>query len=385
MAESDDGQEKTEDPTPKKREEARERGQIATSKEMFVFGSIAGATGLLALSRGLLPHLAGDWASFFVFDSAAQLDALIAQRLREGLVKVVVIPLVIGLPLLAVTLLTQAAVGGIVFAPKALGFKPEKIDPLKGLKRMVSLQALVELVKALLKVSLLVTAAAVVLGPMLPALDRMATMAPGASAALLGTGVLRILSAMTVALAIVGGVDLVWQLHSLGKKLRMSRQDIKDEAKQTEGAPEMKGQMRRLQMQAAQKGAARRKALDDVPDATAVITNPVHFAVALRYVHGQPGAPKILAMGRGAMAHDIVARARAAGVTILQAPPLARALYFTGDIGTEISERLYTAVAAVLAHVYRIDHGEEDTMPDIDLPPDLRLDEYGHPLSGAAR
>lgn len=384
MAEGDDGQEKTEDPTPKKREDARDRGEIATSKEMFVFGGVAAATAILALSRGLLPNLVGDWASFFVFDSATQLDTLILDRLRTGLFQVLVIPLVIGLPLLAVTLLTQAAVGGIIFAPKAIGFKPEKISLLKGLKRMVSLQSLVELAKALLKVSLLVTAAAVVLGPMLPALDRMATMAPGESAALLGTGIIRILSAMTIALAIVGGVDLVWQLHSMGKKLRMSRQEVKDEAKQTEGSPEMKGQIRRLQMQAAQKGAGRRKALADVPDATAVITNPVHFAVALKYVHGEPGAPRILAMGRGPMAHDIVARAREAGVTILQAPPLARALYFTGDIGTEISERLYTAVAAVLAHVYRIDNGEDDEMPDIDLPADLWLDEHGHTLSGEA-
>ena len=385
MAEGEDGQEKTEDPTPRKREQARERGQIATSKEMFVFGGIAGATAILSLARGLMPHLAGDWASFFVFDSAAHLDTLIVERLRDGMLQVLIIPLVVGLPLLAMTLLTQAAVGGIVFAPQALGFKPEKIDPLKGLQRMVSMQALVELAKALLKVTLLVTAAAVVLGPMLPALDRMATMAPGASAALLGTGIIRVLSAMTIALAIVGGVDLAWQLHSMGKQLRMSRQEIRDEAKQTEGSPELKGHIRRLQMQAAQKGAARRKALDDVPDATAVITNPVHFAVALRYVHGQLGAPRIVAMGRGAMAHDIVARARDAGVSILQAPPLARALYFTGDIGTEISERLYTAVAAVLAHVYRIDNGEEDDMPDIDLPPDLWLDEFGHPLSEAPR
>lgn len=385
MAEGEGGQEKTEEATPKKREEARERGQIATSKEMFVFGGIAGATAILALSRGLLPHLAGDWASFFMFDSTTQMDTLILDRLRIGLFHVLVIPLVIALPLLGVTLLTQAAVGGIVFAPKALGFKPEKIDPLKGLKRMVSLQALVELAKALLKVSLLVTAAAVVLGPMLPAFDRMATMAPGASAALLGTGIIRVLSALTIALAIVGGVDLAWQLHSTGKQLRMSRQEIKDESKQSEGSPELKGQIRRLQMQAAQKGASRRKALADVPDATAVITNPVHFAVALKYVHGQPGAPRILAMGRGAMAHDIVDRARRAGVTVLQAPPLARALYFTGDIGIEISERLYTAVAAVLAHVYRIDNGEDEDMPDIDLPADLRLDEHGQPSTGAVR
>lgn len=313
MAEGDDGQEKTEDPTPKKREDARDRGEIATSKEMFVFGGVAAATAILALSRGLLPSLVGDWASFFVFDSATQLDTLILDRLGTGLFQVLVIPLVIGLPLLAVTLLTQAAVGGVIFAPQAIGFKPEKISPLKGLKRMVSLQSLVELAKALLKVAVLVTAAAVVLVPMMPALDRMATMAPGASASLLGTGIIRILSAMTIALALVGGVDLAWQLHSMGKKLRMSRQEVKDEAKQTEGSPEMKGQIRRLQMQAAQKGASRRKALADVPGATAVITNPVHFAVALKYVHGQPGAPRIVALGRGAMAHDIIARARVRG------------------------------------------------------------------------
>ncbi|PWR02608.1 flagellar biosynthesis protein FlhB [Meridianimarinicoccus roseus] len=383
MAEGDDGQEKTEEPTPKKRQDARDKGQIATSKEMFVFGGMAGATAMLALSKGIMPWLVGEWAQFFTFTDADHLETLILAKLGVAFWQTLLIPLVIGLPLLAMIGLMQAAVGGLVFAPDALGFKPEKIDPLKGLQRMVSMQSLVELGKALLKVVLLVTAAGAVLMPLLPVLDRTLTMAPGDAAAVMGDGMIRLLTAMTLALAVVGGVDLAWQLHSTTKKLRMSRQEIKDEMKQSEGSPEVKGQLRRLQMEASRKGAQRQKALADVPNATTIITNPVHFAVALRYVPDQPGAPTILALGRGPMAHEIIARGKAAGVTVLQAPPLARALYFTGEIGAEISDQLYTAVAAVLAHVYRLDNGIGSEIPQIDLPDGLMLDEFGHPLNGA--
>lgn len=372
-----DSQEKTEDPTPRKREKAREQGQIASSKEMFVFGGMAGATLLLMFGQSLLPAVAGSWASYFVLEDPQNLDTQMFANMRRVLFQIFAAGMIVGIPLIAVILLIQSAVGGIVFAPQSIGFKPEKIDPIKGLKRMFSVQSLVELGKALLKVVLLVTAAAMALLPLLPDLGQMADLAPGAAMTLLGHGVLRLLTNMTIALAIVGGVDMAWQLHTNTKNLRMSRQELKDESKESEGSPEVKSQLRRLQMEASQRSASRRKALSDVPDATAIVTNPTHFAVALRYVHGESDAPRILALGRGPMAQEIKELGAKAGVNIVEVPPLARALYYTGDIGMEISEQLYAAVAVVLAHVQRLDMGQAGEMPEIELPPELHLDEFG--------
>ena len=133
-------------------------------------------------------------------------------------------------------------------------------------------------------------------------------------------------------------------------------------------------------METSQNAAKQREALDDVHNATAIITNPTHFAIALRYVVGESGAPKVLAMGRGLMAEQIISRADKNNITIFRSPLLARALYFTSEIGEEITEKLYNAVAVALAYVYRIDNGEYIEEPNIDIPSDLQLNENGQPL-----
>ncbi|TCP61391.1 flagellar biosynthetic protein FlhB [Rhodovulum bhavnagarense] len=380
--EGGDGQEKTEEPTPKRRQQAREDGQIITSKETFVFVSMAGAVGLLALAFALMPRAASAWAGYFRFDGIAHLDSLIAGRTVDALVAVVMVTLAAGLPLAALTLFAQAATGGLNFAPKALGLKMNKLDPLKGMQRMISMRSLVELVKAVLKVTLLIGAAAAIMIPQLPILDRLVFSAPGDALDGFGVVLLKVLGAQCAGLLLIGGIDLAYQVHSHGKKLRMSRQEIKDEAKQTEGSPEVKGQIRRRQIEASRKGARRRKALEDVPNATSIVTNPTHFAVALRYEPGKTDAPVIVAMGDGAMAHRIMAIGQEAGVHVLRVPLLARALYFTGEIGREITPELYVAVAAIEAHVYRLNQGLDVSLPDIEVPSDLRFDETGHPLKG---
>lgn len=378
MAEGDDGQEKTEDPTPRRKEQAREDGKVVTSKEVFVLFSIISAMAIISAAGSMGETLAGSWASWLRWDSSEQLDSIIIQRLKEALWALFLIGMGIGIPMLALTIGVQAAMGGLNWAPKAMAFKPDKMDPLKGLKRMVSMKSLVELGKALMKVGLLGGAAYGVLLSQIPEMELMYTMAPGPAAAMFQSGVIRLLSALIVGLLVIGVVDYGYQFYSLNKSLKMSRQELKDEAKQTEGSPELKGAIRRRQMEASQ-GAKRAKALDDVPNATAVITNPTHFAIALRYAPEEADAPVILAMGRGAMAHRIMERASKARVTTVQAPPLARALYYTGQIGEMIPEALFVAVAAILAHVYRLDHDMPTDMPDLDIPKELRLDENGRP------
>ena len=155
---------------------------------------------------------------------------------------------------------------------------------------------------------------------------------------------------------------------------------MKDEYKQTEGSPEVKAKIRRMQMETAANAGRQQAALDDVPDATAVITNPTHFAVALKYEVGSSEAPRILAMGRGNMAHQIIDRAKGADVTVFRSPLLARALYYTGEIGAEITEQLYQAVAVVLAYLYRVDKGEALAEPEVEIPESARFTENGQPL-----
>ncbi|MCT4579062.1 flagellar biosynthesis protein FlhB [Donghicola sp.] len=378
MAEGDDGQEKTEDPTPKRKEQAKEDGKIVTSKEVFVLFSIVSAMGIVMVAGMFGETLSGTWASWLRWDSTEQLDTIILSRLKESIIALFLIGMAIGIPMLVLTIAVQGAMGGLNWAPKAMAFKPDKMDPLKGLKRMVSMKSLVELGKALMKVGLLGGAAYGVVMSMIPEMDLMYTMPVGTSIGLFQSGVIKLLSALIVGLLIIGAVDLGYQIYSLNKSLKMSRQELKDEFKQTEGSPELKGAIRRRQMEASQ-GATRAKALDDVPNATAVITNPTHFAIALRYDPEQADAPVVLAMGKGAMAHRIMERAAAARVTTVQAPPLARALYFTGQIGQMIPESLFVAVAAILAHVYRLDHDMPTEMPNLEIPKELRLDEHGRP------
>ena len=162
----------------------------------------------------------------------------------------------------------------------------------------------------------------------------------------------------------------------------MSRQDQKDEYKQTEGSPEVKAKIRRMQLETAANSTKQREAIKDVSEATAVITNPTHFAIALKYSVGDPGAPKVLAMGRGKIAEEIMEKAKEHSITIFQSPVLARALYYTSNIGEEISEKLYSAVAIALAYIYRLDQGEALMEPNIEVPNELRFDEFGNKKLG---
>jgi flagellar biosynthetic protein FlhB len=172
--------------------------------------------------------------------------------------------------------------------------------------------------------------------------------------------------------------DYVWSRHSWLKKLRMSRQDLKEEYKETEGSPEVKSRIRRLQMEASQRAMQQAQAIEDVKDATVIITNPTHFAVAIKYDPEVDTVPLILAMGKDSVAKRVIEQAELHSKSIVRAPILARALYFTGEIGSAISEKLYAAVASILAYVYQLERGVEATLQDIDVPGELVFDESGH-------
>ena len=375
--ENEDGQEKTEEPSQRKLDKAAEDGKVLSSKEMFVFTSVGMGLAMLLASTQLIPQILNVWGGLFVFDTATDIRSFGLGKLKHVFYLVILTTLIVGVPLLLVSLATQAAVGGINFAPKSMEFKGNRINLLSGLKRMFSTKGLVELGKAILKVASLFGIGAWVIYAHLPGIIYLTNSTLGAALGKIGNVFPLMIGAMLVALMIIAAIDYAWQRHTHIKSLKMTLKEVKDEFKQTEGSPEVKAKIRRMQMQQAAEGGRQREALDNVASATTVITNPTHFAVALKYEAGEAGAPTVVAMGKGKMAEQIIERATDAKVRVLRIPLLARALYFTSDLGAEIAEGLYNAVAIILAYVYRIDRGEVLDEPEISLPPEMRFDENG--------
>ena len=381
--ENQDGQEKTEEPTSRKLEKAAEEGQVLSSKEMFVFTGIIMMFGLVYLIPYFSQMLLSYWAMFFDWSDIVNDKKSILDILYYALRFIVTIIFFISIPMFLVVVLTQIAVGGINFAPKALQFKGKKINPIEGLKRMFSQKALAELVKAILKVLLLFGLTAVVVYERLDDMIQLTERELSQAVIVMGQSFPQLLFVLLVGLAIIAAIDYFWQRHIYMQGLRMTKQEIKDEFKQTEGSPEVKAKVRRKQMEASANTAKHAAALEDVKNATAVITNPTHFAIALKYEVGSKGAPTILALGKGPMAKNIMERAQNANITLFRSPLLARALFFTGEIGQEISDKLYTAVAVALAYIYKIDRGEFASEPEIIIPQDMQFNEQGQLLEGS--
>ena len=375
--ENQDGQEKTEEPSQRKIDKYKEDGKVLSSKEMFVFTGIAGALLLMYAFSFNFRALLFEWGDLFVFSSNEKLDDLPATKCLQALFFLTKISLFVGIPMLIIVLATQFAVGGINFAPKALTFKSNRINPLSGLKRMFSLKSLVELGKALLKVGSLFASAIAVIYYLLPQILRITDGSLESGLELTQSSFPLLIGALLVSLLIIAVLDYFYQRYEHIKSLRMTKQELKDEYKQTEGSPEVRAKIRRLQMESAAKSAKQQEALENMGSATAIITNPTHFAIALKYEVGQLGAPKIIAMGKGLIAKRIMEIGVEKNITSFRSPLLARALFFTGEIGEEISEKLYNAVAVALAYVYKLDKGEDIDAPDIDVPEDLRFNENG--------
>ncbi len=379
MAEEQDSQEKTEEPTQRKIDKSIEDGQFLTSKEMFVFTSVFIGLLTLVFISPLFPNFMSMWKSFFIFSS----EELDYQKPYLGILKlikiIVILTLLIGFPLLITSIITQLCVGGgIYFSPKAFYFKGNKINPINGLKRMFSMQSLIELTKSILKVSLLGGIAGIIIYFDLMKIIHLSDRS--LSQALKGYIILfpKLTIYLLIALAVIAMIDFIWQKHSHNEKLKMSIKEIKDETKDTDGSPEVKQKIRRLQNEISQRASQQSSALENVKDASVIITNPTHFAVALKYEVGEEGAPLILAMGRGLMAEKIIDLAKEKNINIFNSPLLARAIYFTGQIGKEISEDLYASVAAILAYIFKIEKGETIEKPEIEIPSDLQFDEYGN-------
>ncbi|MDB4038879.1 EscU/YscU/HrcU family type III secretion system export apparatus switch protein [Planktomarina temperata] len=384
MAEGgDDGQEKTEDPSQKRLDKAKEDGEVLSSKELQVFMTMSMGVALIYALYVFLPPRMGHWIAFFEFGDLNQLNSYIMSRIGDAMAIFIVISAIVGLPIMLTVLATQGALsGGINFAVKSMHFKGNRMNPLSGFKRMFSINGLMELAKAVAKVLLLTAAFATVIWLILPVLLNLLSTNLNSALSEAFSALMLALGASLIVLAIIAGIDVAYAIHKHTKKLKMSPQELKDEHKQSEGSPEVKSRIRRLQMEASRRASEQGAAVEQAGEATAIITNPTHFAVALKYVPGEMKAPVILAMGRGKIAERIIAKGEESNVTVFRSPLLARALYFTSEIGQEINDGVYTAVAAVLAYVFRLDRGETPPEPMFEIPNELQFDEFGKALKG---
>ncbi|MCE2830848.1 MAG: flagellar biosynthesis protein FlhB [Oxalobacteraceae bacterium] len=350
MAQSGD-QEKTEEPTSRKLEKAREEGQVARSTELPAASVTIAALGMLYLTGDTLIHkMAEAFVSGFNFDrklvqSPNLLPAIFGHEVLESFI--LVAPLL--LLTITIAIASSGATGGFLFSTKAIAPKGSKLNPLNGLKRMFGTKALVELGKALLKFTLVTGMVAWVLYDNVSTLNNIGKMAFEPAMAVAGELLAKSALIMACALILIAAIDVPFQRWEFMKSMRMSIQDIKDEMKDMEGRPEVKAQIRRRQRE-----MSNRRMIDNVKDADVVITNPEHFAVALSYDPNGDSAPVLLAKGTDEVAARIRAEAEKHGIEIFRAPPLARALYFTTDLDQPVPEDLYYAVAQVIAYVFNL-------------------------------
>ncbi|WP_322998404.1 flagellar biosynthesis protein FlhB [Castellaniella sp.] len=373
MAEDSD-LEKTEPASPRRLEKAREEGQVARSRELGTFlALICGIGALWFVGGNVYQTLEGVLRNGLWFDTRIVRDTQVMLNVAgmsawQGLL----ILLPIFALLMVVAIFSSVALGGFLLSPKALEPKFERLNPLKGMKRFVQAQTLVELLKTLAKAVLIGFVAVKVIWAYLS--DMLALTHMSLSEALARGLSLVALCCLLVAsaLIILVLIDVPWQLWNHAKQLRMSRDDLKQEHKESEGDPHVKGRIRQQQ-----RAMARRRMMSAVPEADVVVTNPTHYAVALRYREGQGGAPVVVAKGAGLIAAQIRRLAQEHQVAQLEAPPLARALYHHVDLDQEIPSALYAAVAEVLAWVFQVRTWQQGsgTLPQapqaLQVPPEL--------------
>ena len=369
MAEEQSKQDRTEQPTPKRREDARKKGDVPRSRELTMTGvMLSGASALLFASGPLVNRVGTSFAQSFQFERSNIFDAsFLTTALWDALSNALLSVLLFALVLIIAVFASAVLIGGWSFSMKAAAFKGQRINPISGLKRMVSASSAIELLKALGKFAVILLIAITWLWASID--DLLALGRESLEVSIPRAIQICAMSLLVVSsgLIVIAGIDVPFQLWNHKKKLRMTRNEIKDEFKETDGRPEVKSRIRMLQQQAAM-----RRMMEDVPTADVVITNPTHFAVAIKYDDSRMGAPVVVAKGVDLISARIREIAGDNNVPLFAAPPLARALYRSTDIGQEIPAGLYVAVAQILAYVFQLKTSIDTGAPEPEKPvPDL--------------
>ena len=374
--------EKTEPASPRRLEQAREEGDVPRSRELATCTVLlAAGCGLWFTGESMVRQLNRMLASGLTLNREQAFDF---NLLVAGL-SVHVVDLLIAFAPLAVLLMVVAAaspllIGGWLFSGKALMPKFERLNPINGFGNLISARAGVELLKAVIKALLVGTVSWLVVSSQIDSMLTLAVEPLESGGAHLGRLLMGGFITIVGGLAVVAMIDAPYQMWHYAKKLMMTREELRQEAKESDGDPQVKAKIRSMQRE-----MARRRMMADVPTADVVVTNPTHYAVALKYADGAMGAPKVVAKGADEVAAKIRELAAAHKVPLLEAPPLARALYRHTELGDEIPEALYTAVAEVLAYVFQLraynkNGGVRPDVPNkIDVPAQLDPLQAGTP------
>src|SRR5690554_89989 len=378
MAESESGAEKSEDPTEKRKQDSRKKGEIARSRELNTLAVVLAGTGGLLMFGGALGqrimqvmHKNFSLPRELLLDERYMAISLLqsAQMAGDALVPLFFM-------LLMAAIIGPVSLGGWLFSMEALAPKFSRMNPLSGLKRMFSMKSIVELLKALGKFSIVLLVALFVLARARNELIKFASepleMAILHSMQVVGWSALW----LACGLIVIAAIDVPFQMWDSKQKLKMTKQEVRDEYKDSEGKPEVKSRIRQLQREMAE-----RRMMSAIPEADVIITNPTHFAVALKYDTEKGQAPILLAKGGDFLALKIREIGNEHKITLLESPALARAVYYSTELEQEIPAGLYLAVAQVLAYVYQLRqyHAGKGKRPDAlkepEIPVDLRRDE----------
>jgi flagellar biosynthetic protein FlhB len=379
--ENESGQDRTLDPTAKRLDDARREGQVPRSRDLSHFFIVGCSVAALAVTGGSLAN-----ASRAMLSRGLRFDAVTATepaRMAERLGALVGDALLAVAPVLAVMVIAAVAspllIGGWLFVPSVLAPQLSRLDPVTGFGRLFSLTSLVGLGKnVVLTLLLAVVGGAYVVGH-LQDFAALASAGLPAAVANMSTLVLSAFALLTVTLAATAAIDVPYQILHFRNRLRMTAQEVRDEEREMQGDPRVKAQVRKVQRE-----MARRRMMAAVPKADVVITNPTHFAVALKYLEDRHRAPVLVAKGMDAVAARIRELAAEAGVPQLEAPPLARALYQHVELGQEIPAALYTAVAQVLAYVFQLRRHEQGLAPRPVEPAAIEIPDGLDPLAARA-
>jgi len=349
-SESDDSQ-KTEEPTPKKLAEARKRGEVAKSREVNHFIMLMAATIMvLFLIPSFLNKMAFLLEPFITMPdqltlSGGQLSTALTD-LFIGLFKALLLPILL---LVVAAALTGIIQNGLLFSAESIMPKLNKISPMAGLKRMFSLQSLMEFVKGIAKLAIIGSVAMYVVLPFIAGVDHFTGLVPSRMLTETYNIAWKMMLGVAIVMGIIAGFDFFFQKLQFTKKMRMTKQEIKDEHKQSEGDPMIKARLRQLRAE-----KARRRMMAEVPKADVIITNPTHYAVALAYRPEEHAAPLLLAKGIDDVALKIRAIAEEHSIPILENPPLARAIYATVELEEGIQPEQYKAVAEIISYVFKL-------------------------------
>lgn len=383
MADSEtSAQDRTLEPSAKRLEDAKREGQVPRSRYLSHLLVLAGASALMLAVAGPMFSATGNIVRRgLTFDAQLATDPTrLAARFGELVGAGVLAAAPFLIVMLAAAIFAPLAIGGWVFAPGAAAPKFDRLDPLKGLTRMVSLPALAEFAKVVLVATLLGVVGAWFVMSHLPEFASLAEEALPSALAHFGGLALGAFAALAATLAAASALDVPFQILQHRKKLKMTLQEARQEEKETQGDPHLKARIRGLQRE-----MARKRMMAAVPKADVVITNPTHFAVALKYLEGRHAAPVVVAKGVDGVAQKIRELADEHRVPQVELPPLARALYRHVEIGGEIPGPLYTAVAQVLAYVFQLKRYAEGRAPRPSAPAEIEVPEGMDPLAPLAR